>query len=228
MKTTIAAGVAGGLNESEVVDFLRSTPDFFDRHPDLLGSLRIHHDGQGAVSLVEYQLRLLRQKNERLEQKLLTLLDTARENEALSLRMHRLALALIETESVEDVVATAVDQLRNEFKTETVNIVRFVDVAEDGPTFEKMDRAFPNLFSGRRPYSGGLSERQASLLFGDEEYSVRSAAVAPLFGTEPLGFLALGSRDQDRFSPGLGVLFLRYLGELVGVALSHQQRLARG
>ncbi len=231
MKINIAAREGTDYTEAEIAEFLRATPDFFDRHPELLMRLTLHHDVPGATSLVEYQLRLLRERNNQLERKLMSLVETARDNEALSLRMHRLSLALIDTDSVDDVISTAVDQLRNEFKTECVNVVLFDDPRTPARvSLESVDKAFPNLFGGRRPFSGVLGKRQAGLVFGDadERERIASAAVAPLFDTRPQGFLALGSTDEKRFQPGMGVLFLRYLGDLVSAAISHQRRRERG
>jgi uncharacterized protein YigA (DUF484 family) len=51
---------------------------------------------------------------------------------------------------------------------------------------------------------------------------VQSSALLPLVaagGTPPLGLVAVGSRDPNRFYPGMGTLFLRMMAESLVTAL---------
>lgn len=45
---------------------------------------------------------------------------------------------------------------------------------------------------------------------------MQSTALLPLPG---IGLIAVGSSDANRFYPGMGTLFLRMMGESLGVAL---------
>ena len=45
-------------------------------------------------------------------------------------------------------------------------------------------------------------------------------ALIPLGGQPPLGLLALGSVDRDRFHPGMSTEFLSRMGELITDALA--------
>jgi uncharacterized protein YigA (DUF484 family) len=51
------------LTADIVSDYLREHPDFFEQHPDVLRDLKISHVGDGAVSLVERQVAVLRERN---------------------------------------------------------------------------------------------------------------------------------------------------------------------
>ena len=83
-------------DEDEVARFLAADPEFFERHPQLLGQIRLPHDnGGGTVSLVERQLDVLRSRNSKLEQRLRELVGVARSNHELSDKVHRLSLELI-------------------------------------------------------------------------------------------------------------------------------------
>ena len=81
------------LTEDTIAEYLKANPEFFERHAGLLNSLRLPHDAGGAaVSLIERQVPVLRQKNLKLERKLKDLLDVARSNDALATRIHALAM----------------------------------------------------------------------------------------------------------------------------------------
>ena len=71
------------LSEQAVHDYLAAHPDFFERHSTLLSSLHLPHASGGAVSLVERQVSVLRQKELKLQRQLRELLNVARENDTL-------------------------------------------------------------------------------------------------------------------------------------------------
>ena len=80
------------LSEQSIHDFLAAHPDFFERHSTLLSSLNLPHASGGAVSLVERQVSVLRQKELRLERQLRELIQVARKNDVLSSKIHELTL----------------------------------------------------------------------------------------------------------------------------------------
>ncbi|HDP88890.1 MAG TPA: DUF484 family protein [Thioalkalivibrio sp.] len=213
------------LSDEAVEDYLKAHPDFFDRHTGLLALMHLPHQvGGGAVSLVERQVGLLREKNRQLERKLMDLVQVARDNEHLSSRLHRLALALMEADGLDGVLATTQELLRSEFKADHV-VVRLVSEQEaaDSPHHVPPDHAglaaFEELFESRRPACGRLDKHQLAFLFDEHADEVASAVAVPLFNAGRLGVLGLGSREEARFHPGMGTLFLGYLGELVSAAV---------
>jgi len=50
-------------NADDVIRFLVENPNFFDQHPEALSELSISHVSYGAVSLVERQVAVLRERN---------------------------------------------------------------------------------------------------------------------------------------------------------------------
>ncbi|MFP4079367.1 MAG: DUF484 family protein [Ectothiorhodospira sp.] len=215
------------ITEDSVEAYLRAHPDFFERHLPLLETLRLPHPCGDAVSLIQRQITVLREKNHTLERKLMGLVKVARENERLSQRMHHLALELMEAEDLDTVLGITQDHLRTEFHADAV-VIRICGDPALGMHFVQGDdpaiEGFSHLFEDRRPLCGRLSQLQLEALFPDEMVAeIRSAVVVPLLeGSDPLGLLALGSRDASRFHPGMGTLFLGYLGEIVSHAVSRR------
>jgi len=54
------------------------------------------------------------------------------------------------------------------------------------------------------------------VLYADRAEDVQSSALLSLPG---LGLIAVGSRDPNRFFPGMGTLFLRMMGESFAAAM---------
>lgn len=217
------------IEEATIERYLRDHPDFFERHVGLLTVLKLPHPSGGATSLIERQISVLREKNRQLERKLMDLVQVARDNEHLSSQLHHLALGLMDADSLDEVLATVQEQLRGEFKADRA-VIRLLGPADAGHHFvapsESELAAFEDLFRNRRPVCGRLTAAQRDFLFGEEAEAIASAVMVPLLGTEPAGILALGSQEESRFHPGMGTLFLGYLGELISKAVLIHRALA--
>ena len=72
------------------------------------------------------------------------------------------------------------------------------------------------------PLCGRLQAEKNAVLYGPRQDEVQSSALLPLSG---VALVAVGSRDPNRFFPGMGTLFLRMMGEALAAGL---QRFPRG
>lgn len=210
------------LGAEDVAGYLREHPDFFENHLALLASLRVPHPCGSAVSLIERQVGILREQNRQLRAKMMNLVQIARENTVTQEKVQRLTLALLETRTLDEALFSTLDQLRQEFGADLIafwlyeapdnacgaDIHRLTD---DAPGLE----AFERFFKARRPLCGRLRSEQLAFLFGEQANEVGSAVLLPLGETTPLGMLAIGSRSEDRFHPGMGTSVLMQLGELL-------------
>ena len=213
------------ISAEDVDAYLQAHNEFFVGREELVEGIKVPHNKRGTVSLVERQVEVLRDKNKVLEHKLLDLLKVARENEELSSRLHHLALRLLEAQGLDDVVASAQEQLLQAFKADFVTLNLFPRDAEDTGLHyvanNNVTELFADSFESRRPQCGGMNKKEVSILFGEHKGQIGSAVLVPLVDAEPVGFVAMGSREKARFHPGMGTLFLGYLGELVTQAISH-------
>ncbi|MDQ2069852.1 DUF484 family protein [Natronospira bacteriovora] len=221
--------------EQGVVEFLTAHPDFFDRHPELVGRLRVPHDSGSAISLVEKQVAVLRKQNRQLERRLVDLVDVARSNDGLVDRMHHLALALVNAGDRQELLAGLDDVLRSRFDADEVVICLFEREAEANLSPARIVHpddaglsAFRNFLRNARPQLGRLGVDQLQFLFGDKaEGRVGSAALIPLGPGSRQGLIAVGSRNKDHFTPTQGTVFLERLAELVAAALDRASDAAR-
>lgn len=224
------ATVAETFSEEDIAEYLHSHPDFFDRHSNLLMGLKLaHQPGSAAVSLVERQVAMLRQRNSELERQLKDLVAVAKDNHALVEKIHQLAVNLMEPRTGVERMEILETSLREDFLAERAVLVLFDSLPEGVPVddgFVKVvDRddaglkAFGSFLKSGRPRCGLLRGRQKHFAFGDNASEINSAALIPLGDHTELGFIVIGSRDPDYFHPGKGMDFLSRLGELVSVAV---------
>lgn len=213
------------LDDAQVADYLRQHRQFFAEHAELLELLYVpHRPGAAAVSLVEKQLHLLRERNRRLQYQLDELLDIARENDKRVQRLHQLTLSLLEADDFETALASLCDSLHQCFDADFFAL-RIYQTRSDAPLSGVfIDPPNPDPFADQhtrqRPLCGNVKPEQKTWLFGVEADQVASCAVIPLRCSHVAGLLAIGSRDAQRFHPAMGYLFLNRLGELVAARLS--------
>jgi uncharacterized protein YigA (DUF484 family) len=218
------------LTEDAVHDYLEENPDFFENHSDLLSSLRLPHVSGVAVSLVERQVSVLRQKDLKLERKLKELIEVARVNDALGAKMHQLTLHLLAANDISETLEAIEAALRTGFNADLSVLVLFgdpevFDNVKVGRFFKPVKRdteslkTFATFLKGNNPRCGQVRDSQRDFLFGKETDEVGSAALVPLGKKSEIGFLAIGSADADRFHPGMSMDFLSRLGDLVAEAL---------
>ncbi|MFP3873809.1 MAG: DUF484 family protein [Thiohalophilus sp.] len=212
--------------EREVVRYLRDNPDFFERHLDLLADMVLPHQPQGAVSLIERQVSVLRDQKQQLKQRLQELTDYARQNEDLSTRLNRLILDLLDTDDFDSLLTLIQERLKSDFEADAVVIRLFnsgAPVLKAHPDImdwsEPALGAFEKVINGRKPVCGPLKPGQLDALFNDYAEVVRSAALIPLVESESskqcIGLLAIGSQDPQRFRANMGTLFLSHLSHVL-------------
>ena len=213
------------LTSTQVEQYLREHPEFFNEHLHLLEQMRIPHPSGNAVSLISKQLELFRSRHQELESQLTELIEIARENDTSYVRMHKLTLALLDAKTIEEAVANLETVLSEYFLTDFVAI-RVIKNNPDTaissfyiePDSEDL-KPFSKELSSNQPTCGRPTLTQAKILFGDSSLEVQSYAIMPMMFTELEGFLAVGSREDGRFHYSMGSLFLTQMSEIVGTRL---------
>jgi hypothetical protein len=223
---------ANNLPEDAIADYLQQNPDFFERHAPVLAKLKLPH-GRGAatVSLVERQVLVLREKNEKLEARLRELIEVARDNDVLASKIHRLACRLLRARSAPALIDALEASLREDFgasewilllapapQSEIAKInsrhLRIIDaMAHELKMFE-------TLFESGRPRCGQIRDSQRDYLFGPDTIEIASAALVPLGPNASAGLLAIGSPDTERFHPTMSTEFLARIGNLVSESIA--------
>ena len=204
-----------------VLAFLACNPDFFMRHEQALCDLQLPHRAGAAVSLVERQVSLLRERNIESRQRLNRLLETARDNDLLFGRTRRLILALLESTTLDDVCKGLNETLRRDFGVEQVRLLMIDAPERSWPadasriSADEASASLKGLLRAGRPVVGPLRPEECRILFAEEAGQVQSAAVIPVGNALPLALLAAGSSDPRRFHAEMGTLFLEFIGEVL-------------
>ena len=208
---------SASLTADEVASYLKAHPDFFTDRDDLLASMTVPHESGNAVSLIERQVKILRDRSIESRHTLNGLLENARYNDQLFSVTRNLILTLLE----EDDLAQLTTVTESSLSTQPgIDACRLNIVGASGIASELQSR-FPSLLSSKRVLTQALDKDSSTLLFPDTTPALRSAALCPVtHNNKLLAVLTIGNHGQDYFSDDLDTLFLDFIAEVLGVLIS--------
>lgn len=209
-----------------VAAYLKSNPDFFDTHAELIAALSVPNPHGGkAIPIAERQVITLRDRVRLLETKLAELIRFGEDNDAIGEKLHRLALALMGAGDAQAALHVVRYHLIEEFAVPAVALRLWAAPGPgatgglDSEPVSEEARVFAQTLS--QPYICAQAMYESAQWLGEGAEYLRSFAYVPLrAGGDTLGLLALASQDPARFEAGMGTLYLVRLGELAGSALA--------
>lgn len=218
------------LTEDDIANYLVTTPDFFDRHAQLLAEIQlISPHSQRAVSLQERQAEMLREKIKAMESRIMDMVRHANDNSILNEKLLSWVQDLLLFGDLDQLPKYMCRTIERRFSVPQAVIklwdvademghAKFVqDVTEDAKLFtSSLSEPFVGVNAGF-DVVGWLAEPEAA----------KSVALIPLcFKAEQnnspnvFGLIVLASPDEQRFTSGMSNDFLKQLAKIAGAALS--------
>ncbi len=214
------------ITEDDIANFLANTPDFFERHAELLATVQLSSGhGSRAVSLQERQAGMLREKIKGLETRVVDMIRHGQDNEVIAARMQAWTRGLLQTADARDLPAAVVQGVTSGFQLPQAAIkVWHVNGIFSGESFATGVSSDVKTFAAslEAPYCGVNSGFEAVNWLPEPGLAV-SVALIPLradAASRVSGLLVLASPDPERFDSEMGTDFLQTLGDLAGAALS--------
>ena len=210
------------LEATQVAEFLKQNPDFFESNITLLTDVDIPHPHGGrTISISERQVLALREKNKLLETKLAELIQFGEENDAISEKTHLFACALLQAKDLRSVLHTVYTKLKEIFAVPYVAIrlwhPALADRGKETETTNEEIRQFvANL---KTPYCGAHAVYDSGRWFEEDASGLHSFAMIKLAGQTTFGAILLASEDPQRFYAEMGTIYLNRLAELISAAI---------
>ena len=238
---TDAAPPPAVLDDVQVADWLHAHPDFFDHHADVLSDVKLRHPHGGrAISLVERQVLVLRDRNKALESKMAELIRIGQENDAIGTRLQQWTRELLQASDPARLPSLLVEGLQQGFAVPQVAVRLWGIDGIEAPFGEDVSAETRRRVNELvKPYCGPNSYPEAAAWLPGGGESTASMALLALRrvdghgvggdaqGAQPLpavgdafGLVVLGSEDAARFQAGMGTAFLERIAEIAGASLS--------
>lgn len=218
------------IDDAAVAAWLRRHPTFFHGHADLLLELSIPHESGKAISLLERQVAVFRERQSSLQDQIHEFIGNARNNDNLFEKTRLVILDILRSKKLSELVKLVSERLRADFDASASALVFVTDATESITgitrlTGASVKAALGDLFAKQRTYCGALNQMQQQLLFPEQAAPIVSAAIVPLHLPEDsavrarygLPLLLIGSTREQHFNSSLDTLFLDFIGEVLAV-----------
>lgn len=207
------------LDDQSVLDFLRQSPDFFLRHPNALSELRLPHESGSAVSLIERQVDILRDRNVTMRKRMNELLQAARANDEIFAKTRSLNLALLEVTSWPELNEVIATHVLVDFEADFVCAHLCgagMALALDHIQHHSQEMPLQHLHGNSNALCISLRKDELVQMFPLSDHDdTGSAAILSLTLHKGTGALCIGSRDPGRFAKGMDTLFVTYIADIV-------------
>ena len=216
------------ITADEIAEYLQDHLDFFEQHTELVRELKLPTDSGEAISLVEFQLRKLRDHIRQLEKENDHMIETARINSVLFEKTRSLVLSLLDARDLADLAIVLDEKLANGFDIPVVrlllsdqfNVVDGLSLiqAVEAESLEEGGKLAQTV-SDKAPSIGRLTSDGRTALFGKDADTIESSATLALVRGHTYGLLALGHPDPAHFQSNQDTLFLDHIGEALALIL---------
>ena len=200
--------MAKKINAKEVELYLLENTDFFVSRESLVNELNFKHDAEGATSLLEMQVRKLRDEQSRLMEMLSGFVSTGRENEELFFKSKNLTLSLITSKDFNEVKKTV-----ESFFEETINIdMCILEILSDSDLHDLENKTGLDM-NKDTIHMGPLSKEKMLAFFSND--SIKSAVISVMRLKEGFGLLKIGSHESTKYLGDGDTTFIEYIRDVI-------------
>ena len=208
--------MAKKLNAKEVELYLLENTDFFLSRESLVSELSFKHDAQGATSLLEMQVRKLRDEQSRLMDMLSGFVSTGKENEELFFKSKNLTLSVIAAKDFDEVKKTVELFFEQNFEIDSC----ILEILTDSQLQEVENKT--NLDMNKDAiHMGPLSKEKMDAFFSSE--SVKSAVISVMKLKSGFGLLKIGSNEPTKYLGDGDTTFIEYIRDIIVTVLESKE-----
>ena len=218
---TVSKGADRKLHEADVVDFLRSHPDFFITHSDLLETMVTPSRalGDGVTDFQRFMVDKLKTKVQELRDTQQALIAAGQENDVSLGRIHGSALRLVEATSLQELGEMIADDIPALCGIDCALLgLERIDVPN---AIVSLPKGMVDLWLGPADAMLHANTQGIPELFGAHAPHVRSFALMRIEPRPELtGVVAFGSRDPECFTPDQGTDLVAFLTGIIARQLN--------
>ena len=196
------------IKPKDVEIFLLDNLDFFESRESLVSELKFKHSTSSASSILERQVKKLRDEHKSLINMLSSFIETASVNEDLFNKSKNLTLKILGSRSKEEVILSVQESFQKDFKVDNA-ILAFYKNDE----IEALEKKTGFSFHKGSIHCGSFSKEKMNILFDDQKVS--SMVVAAIINEKEICLLMLGSYDRTKYLGDEDTTFIEYIRDIL-------------
>ena len=200
--------MAKKIDSKEVELFLLENTDFFLSRESLVSELSFKHDADGATSLLEMQVRKLRDEQSRLMDMLSGFVSTGKENEELFFKSKNLTLSLITSKNFDEVKKTVESFFEKNFEIDSCILEALSD-----PELQELESKTGLGMSKDVIHMGPLSNEKMDAFFSSD--SVKSPVISVMKLKKGFALLKIGSNEPTKYLGDGDTTFIEYIRDII-------------
>ena len=200
--------MAKKLDAKDVELYLLENTDFFLSRESLVSELSFKHDAEGATSLLEMQVRKLRDEQSRLMDMLSGFVSTGKENEELFFKSKNLTLSLITSKNFDEVKKTVESFFEKNFEIDSCILEALSD-----PELQELESKTGLGMSKDVIHMGPLSKEKMDAFFSSD--SVKSAVISVMKLKKGFALLKMGSNEPTKYLGDGDTTFIEYIRDII-------------
>ena len=200
--------MAKKLDAKEVELYLLENADFFLSRESLVSELSFKHGAGGTTSLLEMQVRKLRDEQSRLMDMLSGFVSTGKENEELFFKSKNLTLSLIASRNFDEVKKTVELFFEKNFEVDSCILEALSD-----PELQELESKTGLGMSKDAIHMGPLSKEKMDAFFSSD--SVKSAVISVMKLKKGFALLKMGSNEPTKYLGDGDTTFIEYIRDII-------------
>ncbi|MAU69517.1 MAG: hypothetical protein CMD40_00025 [Gammaproteobacteria bacterium] len=200
------------LDPKDVELFLLDNLNFFETRESLVSELNFKHSSNSAASILERQVKKLREEHKNLMDLLSSFIKTASINEDLFNKSKELTLKILSSNSKKEIIEIVESSFKDDFKVDKCLLEFYkskqIDNIENITGFSLHKGAI---------HCGSFSNEKTEAFFKDKK--IESMVIAVIVIKNEIGLLKLGSQDRTRYLGDEDTTFIQYIRDVLEVKL---------
>ena len=201
------------LDPKDVELFLLDNLDFFESRESLVGELKFKHSSASAASILERQVKKLREEHKNLMDLLSSFMKTASTNEDLFNKSKDLTLEILDSGTKQETINVVESSFSNDFKVDKCSFEFYKN-----NEIQEIENITGLSFHKGAIHCGSFSSEKMNVLFKDE--SIQSMVVAVVVIKNEIGLLKIGSFDRAKYLGDEDTTFIQYIRDILEVKLT--------
>ena len=196
------------IDSKEVELFLLDNLDFFETRESLVSELKFKHSSSSASSLLERQIKKLREDHQKLMDLLSSFITTASINEDLFNKSKDLTLKILASSSKKEIIKIVESSFKDDFKVDRC-LLKFYKNKD----IDEIENSTDMSLHKGAIHCGSYSSEKMNTFFNDKK--VESMVVSVIVANEEIGLLKLGSYDRTKYLGDEDTTFIQYIRDVL-------------